>query len=220
LKSVFWFSPFLYLLEKSLKEVHEYQADSEVVETCEAIAYSRLLVESICISRTDFIPSFNQFQTKKRIVMMNKPKSNTGKKRRFLIALPLILTMLVLFSCQMGGGEKELVGTWTGSNFIVEVPDGSNLDGLIEGGRSLHIDGKLMLNDDNTYQIQDPSGAVNGKGVWERDDKVLRTTDEQANVVEYQVLQLDESTLVTEHSFNIETPVGVVSGNIVLTYKR
>lgn len=220
LKSIYWFNPFLYLFEKSLKEVHEYQADSEVIKTFEPISYSRLLVDSISISKNNFIPSFNQFQTKKRIVMMNKPKSNAGERMKFLLSLPVVLVMLLLFSCQINNDKNKLLGVWTGSDFVVELPDNSDFAALVEGGKNLHIDGKMILNDDNTYQIQDPSSTVNGKGVWELDGEVLRTTDELDNVAEYKILKLDESTLVTEHSFNMETPMGVVAGNIMLTYKR
>lgn len=152
--------------------------------------------------------------------MMNKPKSNARERMKFLLSLPIVLVMLILFSCQINNDKNKLLGVWTGSDFVVELPDNSDFAALVEGGKNLHIDGKMILNDDNTYQIQDPSSTVNGKGVWELDGEVLRTTDELDNVAEYKILKLDESTLVTEHSFNMETPIGVVAGNIMLTYKR
>jgi len=117
--------------------------------------------------------------------MINKPKSNTRERLKFLMGFPLVFVMLVLFSCQMNEDEKHLAGIWTESEYIVEIPDGVNGDVILERYKSLHVDRKMTLNDDHSYQIQDPSGVVNGKGVWERDGEILRMTDDQPNVVEY-----------------------------------
>lgn len=220
LKGIFWINPFLYLLDKSLKEVHEFQADSEVIKTFEAIPYSRLLVESLHISRRDFIPSFNQFQTKKRIVMMNKPKSNAWEKSKFLMGIPLMFAVLLLFSCQIGGSAMKVQGIWSGTDFKFEQSEGPDLAAMVEGGKSLHVNGKLMLNENKTYQILDPSGTMNGKGIWLLDGEVLKLIDERQNEVAYQVIKLNDSELVTKHEVNMETPMGVVAGTIVLTYSK
>jgi hypothetical protein len=220
LKGIFWFNPFLYLLEKSLKEVHEFQADSEVIKTFEAIPYSRLLVQSLYVSKTDFIPSFNQFQTKKRIVMMNKPKSDAREKSKFLMAIPLMFALLFLFSFQIGSSEMRLQGKWSGTDFKFEQSEGPDLATMVEGGKSLHINGKLRLNKNKTYQILDPSGVMNGNGTWLLDGEVLKMTDERQNEVAYQVVKVNDSELVTKHEVNMETSEGVVAGTIVLTYSK
>ncbi|MBN7810533.1 lipocalin family protein [Algoriphagus sp. H41] len=219
-KALFWFNPFLYLLERALKEVHEFQADAEVVKTFEAIPYSRLLVQSLWASQGDFIPSFNQFQTKKRIVMMNKTKSNAKERLRFLMGIPLVVAMLGLFSCQMGSSDEDLVGTWTGTDFEFEQTQGPDLPGVVEGGKNLHVDGKMVLNADKTYEIRDSSRTINGKGVWELDGSVLRTTDDKGNVIEYEVVSSSATKLVTKHHVSLETPMGVLEGTIVLSYEK
>ena len=151
---------------------------------------------------------------------MNKPKSNVRQRLKFLMGLPLILVMLVLFSFQMNGDEKQLVGIWNESEYIVEIPDGVNGDVVLERYKSVHVDRKMTLNEDHTYQIQDPSGVVNGKGVWERDGEILRMTDDQPNVVEYKVSKLDDSDLITEHEVDMETEIGLVPIHITLIYKK
>ncbi len=220
LKIVFWTNPVLYLLEKCLKEAHEYQADAKVIEHIPVNEYSRLLVRSISNKMTDFIPSFNQFQTKKRIIMMNKVKSSVGEKAKFLVTVPLVLVMLLLFSFQTQINENKIEGIWIGSEFKFEKTQGPNLEALVEGGRSLHIGGKLSLNENKTYQILDPTGSMNGQGIWDLDGEVLRMTDEGQNVVEYQLVEVDNSTLVTKHEVSMETPMGMVAGTIMLTYSR
>lgn len=220
LKIAFWVNPVLYLLEKALKEAHEYQADAKVIEHIPVNEYSRLLVQSISNKMTNFIPSFNQFQTKKRIIMMNKVKSSVGEKVKFLLCVPLILVMLLLFSFQIGINEKKLEGTWKGSEFKFEQTLGPNLAAMVEGGKSLHVDGRLSLNKNKTYQILDPSGSMNGKGIWSLDGKILKMIDERQNVVEYQIVEVNDSRLITKHKVETETPMGIVSGTIVLTYSK
>ncbi len=47
LKVVCWFNPVVYLLKKSLEEVHEYLADAAVLKQHNARQYSGLLVEQV-----------------------------------------------------------------------------------------------------------------------------------------------------------------------------
>ncbi len=100
-KAVFWFNPLIYLYESSLLEVHEYQADQGVTKAYSQIGYSRLLLKLIAKnSGWQFVHSFNQFQTKKRIMMMNKPQSRSILKSRFLLAIPVVAMMLFVFACE------------------------------------------------------------------------------------------------------------------------
>ncbi len=109
-KAVFWFNPLIYIFERSLREIHEYQADQGVTESYSPIEYSRLLLRLIVQEKQlQLTHHFNQFQTKKRIVMMNKPKSETSEKSRFLFAIPVLALMAVVFSCEITP-EPELEG--------------------------------------------------------------------------------------------------------------
>lgn len=101
-KAVFWFNPLIFLYERSVREVHEFQADQAVTRSYSQIAYSRLLLRLLTKqSSWQFVNSFNQFQTKKRIIMMTKTNSKTIQKARFLLVLPLMAMFLFVFSCEM-----------------------------------------------------------------------------------------------------------------------
>ena len=65
----FWFNPFLYLYRKSLKSVHEYQADNSVLQNGLATEkYMQLLLKSIEASKPNhFYNYFNQSLLKRRI---------------------------------------------------------------------------------------------------------------------------------------------------------
>ncbi|MFC3415006.1 M56 family metallopeptidase [Algoriphagus hitonicola] len=131
-KAIFWFNPFVYLFERSLREVHEFQADQGVTQNYSQIDYSRLLLRLITQDQGwQFTNSFNQFQTKKRIVMMNKEQSNYLQKGRFLMMLPVLGLMVFAFSCDQNIGEEPIK-----PENIVEVvnEDGStDLQGIANG---------------------------------------------------------------------------------------
>ncbi|MDI1322555.1 MAG: M56 family metallopeptidase [Algoriphagus sp.] len=101
-KAIFWFNPLIFLYERTVREVHEFQADQGVTKSYSQIAYSRLLLRLLTKqSSWQFVNSFNQFQTKKRIIMMTKTNSKTIQKARFLLVLPLLAMFLFVFSCEM-----------------------------------------------------------------------------------------------------------------------
>jgi len=109
-KAIFWFNPLIFLYERSVREVHEFQADQGVTKSYSQIAYSRLLVRLLTKqSSWQFVNSFNQFQTKKRIIMMTKTNSKSIQKARFLLVLPLMAMFLFVFSCEMTQ-ESEIEG--------------------------------------------------------------------------------------------------------------
>ncbi len=131
-KAIFWFNPFIYALEKSLREVHEFQADQGVTKSFSQFDYSRLLVRLLAKDQGwQFMNSFNQFQTKKRIVMMNKTKSTELQKSRFLLVLPLFSLMVFVFACEQNLSDEPLK-----PEQIVDVinEDGSTeLKGMVNG---------------------------------------------------------------------------------------
>jgi TonB family protein len=125
-KAIFWFNPLIFLYEGSLREVHEFQADQGVTKSYSQIAYSRLLLRLLTKqSSWQFVNSFNQFQTKKRIIMMTKTNSKTIQKARFLLVLPLMALVVFVFSC-----EREDITPQTSevADFpeILEVPFSEN----------------------------------------------------------------------------------------------
>ncbi|SFT44666.1 TonB family C-terminal domain-containing protein [Algoriphagus locisalis] len=109
-KIIFWFNPLIYQFEKSLREVHEYQADRGVTSSYSRKEYSGLLLQLITRGQGwHFMNNFNQFQTKKRIIMMSKPQSQKKELRRFLLAIPVLAAMFFVFSCEIAS-EEEMEG--------------------------------------------------------------------------------------------------------------
>ncbi|WP_192350640.1 M56 family metallopeptidase [Algoriphagus sp. Y33] len=220
-KVVYWFNPLVYVLEKYLREIHEFQADQFVTRFYSPIAYSRLLLKQLSADcGLQFMNNFNQFQTKKRIIMMNKPKSNRMLKSRFLLTVPLVALMIGLFSCDMAGKDKKIIGTWMGKDFSFVQTQGPEITTMIEGGKQLHLEGRLIVRENGTYQIVVDQDDMNGSGVWKVEGDSFITTDTRENVVVYKIKELSDNTLVTAQEVKMDTPQGTVAGKITLTYKR
>ena len=101
LKVFFWFNPFIFMYERMIREVHEFQADHFITRFHSEIAYSKLLLRLVTKSNSNhLLHSFNQFQTKKRIMMMTQTNTNPIQKARFILTLPLIGLFLAVFSCK------------------------------------------------------------------------------------------------------------------------
>ncbi|MBD3630833.1 M56 family metallopeptidase [Cyclobacterium sp.] len=221
IKSLFWINPFVYLIERELREVHEFQADGIVIQQIACKDYCQLLVNNLGQnSSNQLINSFNQFQIKNRIVMMNKRRSTNENKWKYLIGMPLLILVLALFSLKMTGQEDNVTGTWLGSDFEFTLHEGPDLNELIDGGRNLHVNGKLILGQDKSYQILDPTGEVNGEGNWNLESSNLMLNSLDGHLVAYQIEVISNAKMITSHQVSMETPEGTISGTIRLTYVK
>ncbi len=99
MKAVQWFNPFVWLFSRLLTEVHEFEADREVIDSG---FDNRLYATSIFTQAFGFSPDIaNGLQsslTKKRFKMMTKPTPSTRSLLRLAAALPVVATLAMLFS--------------------------------------------------------------------------------------------------------------------------
>lgn len=118
-----WFNPLVWRIQKSMKTVHEYLADREVLKQgYELFDYQSLLLSQlISIRSVELVNNFNLLSIKKRIAMMNKIQSGFTAKLKALFAIPIITIVFLLFanftfdqSVSENTGDKpvELTGFW------------------------------------------------------------------------------------------------------------
>ena len=99
LKIVLWCSPLIYFYKKELQTVHEYLADSEVLQTTAKKPYGQLLLRHAQSGlQLALANHFIHSQLKKRIQMMTKNKSARKSLTKYLLAVPILIVMLLLFS--------------------------------------------------------------------------------------------------------------------------
>ena len=95
LKIIFWWNPLTYLYQRSLREVHEYEADHTVKKQENMKQYGLLLMkQSLSGNQVAVANSFINSQLKKRIIMMTKKRSNSLAKYKYAWSLPLLLMLI------------------------------------------------------------------------------------------------------------------------------
>jgi len=114
-----------------------------------------------------------------------------------------------------------LIGTWSGTDFKFDQTEGSDLAVIAEGGKGLHIDGKLILEETGTYIITSPEDMMNGKVTWKvKKDQLIMKTDNAKEEVVYDIVAISDSQLITSNEVAMESPLGNIAGKITLTYKK
>jgi len=95
-----WWNPIVYLLGSSLRDVHEYEADNHVLQQGISLHnYQKLLVKKALANTSyAFANNFNHSLIKKRLYMMNHPKSNPWLRSKVLYILPVTLVVLTAFA--------------------------------------------------------------------------------------------------------------------------
>ena len=97
-RTIQWFNPFVWLLGRDLRSIHEYEADMSVLnQGIDSTQYQRLLV-SKAAGPTAFamINGFNHSQLKTRIIMINKQKSSPKSWVRYIALLPMLALAFVV----------------------------------------------------------------------------------------------------------------------------
>ena len=99
-EAVQWWNPIVYLLGRSLRDVHEYEADDYVLHQGISLHNYQALLVKKALANTSyaFANNFNHSLIKKRIYMMNHPKSNPWLRSKVLYILPVTLIVLTAFA--------------------------------------------------------------------------------------------------------------------------
>lgn len=109
-----WFNPAVWLLKQELQNIHEYEADENVISNgVEAKKYQLLLIKKAVGSQrfTSMANSFNHSSLKKRIAMMLKQKSSPWARLKYLYVLPLAALTVVAFARPEISHELEKISS-------------------------------------------------------------------------------------------------------------
>lgn len=106
---IHWFNPVMWLFERSIREIHEYEADREVLrQEPDRFRYQATLVNQVTgIEIFKLANSFSKSITKKRMIMMSKMKSRKLSSVKVLFVLPIILCLIFAFSKPQVIGESS-----------------------------------------------------------------------------------------------------------------
>jgi len=100
-KSFQWFNPVAYLFNRSLRAIHEYQADERCISSGVPIVnYQSLLLSQVFKSRAfNMSNSFsNPSLIKKRMIMMTKARTSSMANIKILLVLPVAAFVFLTIS--------------------------------------------------------------------------------------------------------------------------
>ena len=108
-KSIFWFNPVFYFINKEINLIHEYLADNKAVKNSDTRAFAQMLLESHFSGSVLPVTSpFLSSNLKKRFTMITKNQTKYSYARK-LFALPILFFMV--FAYMVNAKNKEIIET-------------------------------------------------------------------------------------------------------------
>jgi hypothetical protein len=168
---LFWFNPVVYLLEKRLLMVHEYQADLAV--NSQPSVYGQFLVEQSVLNTAPVLAhSFTRSPLKKRLLMLTRKTTTAARGKQLLIAPVLLIAMLCFTKNAFSGDEPEINGnkvTYKG-NIIEYTPtvsaDTTIVINAVTGDEEMVITTRaprpVTINAERVYSVEELKSARNG----------------------------------------------------------
>ena len=95
-----WFNPFVWLIGKNLKAIHEFEVDEAVLNKgIDATQYQKFLVVKAVGNRLQpFANNLNKESLKRRIIMMNQKRSNRWMMLKALFIIPVATLAVSVFA--------------------------------------------------------------------------------------------------------------------------
>lgn len=159
-----WLNPFVYLYRKSLRDVHEYTADAEVIKDTPWEAYAQLLVTQQQHHLQHLLSHQFYSQLKKRLRMMNQQPSAATARLKYLGILPLLLLALLAFSFRErqdlrpeGQRIPQGVKEWDDTNQKFNLYyDGLKIYASLDHANSKSVDDPMLLSELTWQSGQEP----------------------------------------------------------------
>ena len=95
-----WFNPFVWLIGKNLKAIHEFEVDEAVLNKgIDATQYQKFLIVKAVGNRLQpFANNLNKESLKRRIIMMNQKRSNRWMMLKALFVIPVATLAVSVFA--------------------------------------------------------------------------------------------------------------------------
>jgi TonB family protein len=121
IKAFQWFNPAIYLFNRSLRAIHEFQADQECLTSgTPVVNYQSLLLNQVF--KTNSFTLTNSFSNpsliKKRMLMMTKKRTSAIASIKLLFVIPVIGFVLLGISAF---GKMSSSGSLTGSRAVTDI---------------------------------------------------------------------------------------------------
>ncbi len=225
-----WFNPFAWLLRILLKELHEFQADKQVLSKgFSAKSYKELLLFQATGARLMPVNNFNQSLTKKRFTMMKKDNFQKILVLKPAMAIVTLILLSVMFACElrevepsMSQKESEMKEAIENSMAGMPIKSASGEAYLIVEDMPEFPGGPEALKDFITNEVKYPADAKNA-GISGR-VYITFVIDEEGSVASSKIVRgsgysiLDEEALRVVNSMPKWKPGRINGENVKVSY--
>lgn len=145
-----WFNPAVWLLKQELQNVHEYEADEEVLRKgIDAKHYQMLLIKKAVGTRLYTVAnSFTHSSLKKRITMMIRKKSSSWARAKSLYVLPLAAVAVAAFARPEISRPLEEISSVEMNDFSEIMKNQANVPSNVSSESTIKVEGTVV--DDET----------------------------------------------------------------------
>ena len=163
-----WFNPFVWLIGKNLKAIHEFEVDEAVLNKgIDATQYQQFLVVKAVGNRLQpFANNLNKESLKRRIIMMNQKKSNRWMMLKALFVIPVATLAVSMFAntsdmSNMANAVNTTANTLSTTNMQTQQPDTKTFTVVEEMPKFKGGDAKLL--EFLSMNVKYPQAAVKAK---------------------------------------------------------
>jgi len=155
-ETLFWFNPYVRKSKQTLKNIHEYIVDSEIIHSNDAQQYSNLLIKlSTARPGLSQVSLFSKSPLRDRIWLMAFPTPERLRKLRFISGIPLMIAVLISYSFMISEinrstNKLQLVKK---SGFEMPLKGNYQIVSLFFEKKSLNQNTGNPKNQNNDYQV-------------------------------------------------------------------
>ena len=168
LRCVAWFNPFVWLAGSALVEVHEWQADSDVLsEGYDVYEYRQLIFRQLFGYTPDLTNGLGSSQTsKKRFLMMTDFKKGKYSFLRLGATLPLVAALILAFGAVRA--ETEIIPIMKSESSVNEPTTAApqnNGDVVITSTGEIKYNGKTLSFEEFKQQLTTDSETISSLNI-------------------------------------------------------
>lgn len=162
LRSLLWFNPFLWIAEKDLKEVQEWEADRDVLnEGNDLTLYRTAIFKQLFGYNPDISSGLNHSLTKKRFIMMTKTRLGRYAPLRIAAALPLLTATFLAFGCGTKDQTQQSTVTATAAGTHSTSPDA--VSAAQDSVLTITVSKDMLTIDGQQYSFEDIDKVIADK---------------------------------------------------------
>lgn len=145
LRSLLWFNPFIWLAERDLSEVQEWEADRDVLDGGTDLSlYRNTIFKQLFGYNPDISCGLNHSLTKKRFVMMTQKQTGRHATLRLASTIPLLAAALLAFGCgtrtEAAVASGNIQDRTDADTLVLELVPDADAPCVIADGNRLSID--------------------------------------------------------------------------------